>query len=129
RDGAKQILMVDDSAFFRNMLKPLLSAAGYRVTSVADADQALRLRDSGMVFDAIISDIEMPGMDGFEFARAVRHDGVWRDTPLLALSAHTSPHDFARGRDVGFNDYVAKFDRDALLASLEEHVARQGEAA
>lgn len=124
RNGARQVLMVDDSSFFRNMLKPLLSAAGYAVTTVATADDALKLREKGAQFDAIISDIEMPGMDGFEFASVVRREGGWRDVPLLALSAHTSPRDFARGRDVGFDDYVAKFDRDALLASLQEHLER-----
>ncbi len=124
RDATRQVLMVDDSSFFRNMLKPLLTAAGYAVTSVATADEALQLRAKGMHFDAIISDIEMPGMDGFEFASEIRRNGGWRDVPLLALSAHASPRDFARGRDAGFDDYVAKFDRDALLASLNEHLDR-----
>ncbi|MEX1147435.1 MAG: chemotaxis protein CheW [Sphingomonadales bacterium] len=131
-DGAgadRSILMVDDSAFFRNMLKPLLSTAGYKVTSVETAAEAITLRDSGAEFDIIVSDIEMPGIDGFEFARLVREDGNWRDTPLVALSAHARPQDFERGRAVGFNDYVAKFDRDALLASLSSQLTVQGEAA
>ncbi len=129
-NGPRRVLMVDDSAFFRNMLRPLLSAAGYKVTSVETAEEAIRLRDHGEAFDIIISDIEMPGIDGFEFARQVREDGSWKETPLVALSAHTRPQDFARGREVGFNDYVAKFDRDALLESLSSQLlVAQGEAA
>ena len=113
-----RVLLVDDSPFFRNMLRPLLSVAGYEVTTAEDALTALRLRDAGAAFDVIVSDIEMPGMNGFQFAEAVRADARWHDTPLVALSSHTSPSDLDRGREVGFNDYVAKFDKGALLESL-----------
>ena len=125
----RRVLLVDDSAFFRNMLRPLLSAAGYKVTSVEAAEEAIKLRDSGAEFDVIISDIEMPGIDGFEFARKVREDGIWRDTPMVALSGLTRPQDMKRGREAGFNDYVVKYDRDALLTSLSSHLIFEGEAA
>ena len=120
--SAKSVLLVDDSAFFRNLLVPLLSVNGYNVTTTETADGALRLRESGARFDIIVSDIEMPGMDGFAFAEAVRNDHRWRDTPMVALSSHATEQDFARGRAVGFNDYVAKFDRDGLVQSLTHSV-------
>jgi two-component system chemotaxis sensor kinase CheA len=123
-----RVLLVDDSPFFRNLLTPLLSVAGYEVTSVESADKALLLRDSGSTFDVIISDIEMPGMNGFEFAEAVRHDGPWSTLPLVALSSHASEQDFERGREVGFTDYVAKFDRDALLQTLAQTLSTKGAA-
>ena len=85
-----------------------------------DAEHALALRESGQAFDVIISDIEMPGMSGFDFAEALKKNERWRDTPLVALSSHSSPKDIARGRKVGFDDYVAKFDRDALLQTLSD---------
>jgi two-component system chemotaxis sensor kinase CheA len=118
--GGRRILLVDDSPFFRNLLLPLLSVAGYEVTSVESANEALELREKGKDFDAIISDIEMPGMDGFEFARTVKNEGRWQQTPMLALSSHTSKKDLDRGREVGFHDYVAKLDREGLLQSLNE---------
>ncbi len=126
--GQKRILLVDDSPFFRNLLTPLLAVAGYDVTTVESADKALALRDAGSSFDLIISDIEMPGMSGFDFAEAVRGDGRWQDTPLVALSSHATEQDFERGRAVGFNDYVAKFDRDALLQTLQQTLAAGGAA-
>jgi two-component system chemotaxis sensor kinase CheA len=70
------------------------------------------------MFDAIVTDIEMPEMDGFGFARAVREGGPWRDLPLVALTGRVEPADVERGRAAGFTDHLAKYDRDAVLASL-----------
>jgi two-component system chemotaxis sensor kinase CheA len=126
---APRVLLVDDSPFFRNLLTPLLSVAGYEVISVESADRALSLREQGNEFDVIISDIEMPGMNGFEFATACRSDIRWMSTPMVALSSHATEKDFERGRQVGFNDYVAKFDRDALLQTLSQTIAASKGAA
>ncbi len=116
----RSILLVDDSPFFRNLLTPLLKVAGYDVTTADSGDSALALRESGNSFDVIVSDIEMPGMTGFDFAQRIRDGGPWQETPLVALSSHTKPADLQKGRQVGFDDYVTKLDRDALLQSLSE---------
>ncbi|WP_028879160.1 chemotaxis protein CheW [Terasakiella pusilla] len=118
--GGPRILLVDDSPFFRNLLTPVLSVAGYKVSTAENAKKALELRSAGREFDAIVSDIEMPEMNGFEFAEAVRSDTRWQYVPMIALSSHATEQDFERGREVGFNDYCAKFDRDALLQTLME---------
>src|SRR6266849_10563486 len=124
----KRLLLVDDSPFFRNMLSPLLSSAGYQVTTAESGDHALRLCEAGEDFDIIVSDIEMPGMNGFEFATVVRNDSRWQGTPLVALSSHATQKDIARGRAAGFRDYVAKFDRDGLLTTLSEAINDRGAA-
>ncbi len=116
----KRVLLVDDSPFFRNLLAPLLSVAGYEVTTAENADKALAFYEAGEDFDVIISDIEMPGMNGFQFAEAVKSSIRWQKTPMVALSSHASTKDLDRGRAVGFDDYVAKFDRDALLQTLHD---------
>ncbi|HAX91518.1 MAG TPA: hybrid sensor histidine kinase/response regulator [Rhodospirillaceae bacterium] len=116
-----RVLLVDDSPFFRNLLTPLLSVAGYTVTTADNPAQALKMREEGEDFDVIVSDIEMPGMNGFDFASSVRKDGgKWSDVPFIALSSHATPRDIERGRQAGFTDYVAKFNREALLASLQQ---------
>jgi two-component system chemotaxis sensor kinase CheA len=115
-----RLLLIDDSPFFRHLVVPALSAAGFDVTAVESPAEALRLRDAGVAFEALISDIEMPEMDGLSFARNVRASGGWMRLPLVALSSRAEPEDVARGREAGFTDYVAKYDRDALLSSLRE---------
>jgi two-component system chemotaxis sensor kinase CheA len=114
------ILVVEDSAFFRNLLVPSLTAAGFKVSAAASAAEALRLRESGRMFSAIVSDIEMPDMDGLAFARAVRASGTWASLPMIALSSHADPGQVEAGRDAGFTDYVAKIQRDQIIESLRQ---------
>ncbi|GHF22488.1 hypothetical protein GCM10017044_16020 [Kordiimonas sediminis] len=123
------VLLVDDSDFFRNMLRPVLSVAGFSVRTVSTPAAALGLRDEGFDFDLIISDIEMPEMNGYEFAKEVRSGGAWENTPMIALSSLATEKDIKRGRDAGFNDYVAKFDKETLLRSISQQLKIQGDAA
>lgn len=126
---ARSVLLVDDSAFFRNMLAPVLKAAGYQVRLATNAQEGLLALRSGQEFDAILTDIEMPDMNGFEFAETVRSDDRLSDTPIIALSSMISPAAIERGRQAGFHDYVAKFDRPGLIAALKEQTAEIGRAA
>ena len=125
----KKVLLVDDSSFFRAIVRPMLTMAGYEVQEVKNATDALALRDEGVTFDVIISDIEMPGMNGFEFVTEAKRHDTWRDVPIVALSAHGTTADLERGRAAGFDDYVAKFDREGLVQVVNEIVSCKGEAA
>jgi two-component system, chemotaxis family, sensor kinase CheA len=122
-DKTRRVLVVEDSDFFRQLLTPILGAAGYRVTAAPSAAEALRLRENGTMFDVIVSDIAMPDMDGLDFARTVRAGGAWAALPMIALSARAEPRDIEAGREAGFTDYVAKFQREALIASLQQCLA------
>src|SRR5499426_169691 len=125
----RTLLFVDDSAFFRNMLGPVLRAAGYDVTAVGGAEDALALIKKGHRFDMIVSDIEMPGMNGFDLAEAVRGDPRSAGIPIIALSSITSPAAVERGRQAGFHDFVAKFDRQGLIAALKDSTIEFNQAA
>ena len=115
----QHVLLVDDSSFFRNMLTPLLNVSGYQVTTVENASEGLKLCEAeGVNFDIIVSDIEMPGMSGFEFVETLRKSERWAHTPIIALSSHATTVDLDRGRKAGFSEHVAKFDREALLSTL-----------
>jgi two-component system chemotaxis sensor kinase CheA len=123
----KKILLVDDSPFFRDMLTPLLSVAGYDVTSLDSPIEALKICEQGHDFDLIVSDIEMPEMDGFEFAEKVKSGSAWNDVPMVALTSHTAPEDLDRGKGVGFSKYIPKFDRDTLLTTLSQTLSEAKE--
>src|SRR6202163_2429166 len=126
---AQSVLLVDDSAFFRNMLAPVLKAAGYRVRVAPNAQEGLTALRSGQVFDVVLTDIEMPDMNGFEFAETIRADQHLSTMPIIALSSMVSPAAIERGRLAGFHDYVAKFDRPGLIAALKEQTAETKRAA
>ena len=78
----------------------------------------MRLREAGRSFDAIVSDIDMPDMDGLAFARAVRVGGAWSKVPMIALTARAETRDADAGRAAGFSDYVTKSRREDLIEAL-----------
>ena len=127
--SAQSVLLVDDSAFFRNMLAPVLKAAGYRVRVAPNAQEGLTALRSGQTFDVVLTDIEMPDMNGFEFAETIRADQHLSAMPIIALSSLVSPAAIERGKLAGFHDYVAKFDRPGLIAALKEQTAGLDRAA
>jgi two-component system chemotaxis sensor kinase CheA len=126
---ARSVLLVDDSAFFRNMLAPVLKAAGYKVRVAVNAQEGLAALRSSHTFDVVLTDIEMPDMNGFEFAETIRADNNLSTMPIIALSSLVSPAAIERGRQAGFHDYVAKFDRPGLIAALKEQTAETRKAA
>jgi two-component system, chemotaxis family, sensor kinase CheA len=126
---ARSVLLVDDSAFFRNMLAPVLKAAGYKVRVAVNAQEGLTALRSGHNYDVVLTDIEMPDMNGFEFAETIRADNNLSTMPIIALSSLVSPAAIERGRQAGFHDYVAKFDRPGLIAALKEQTAETRNAA
>jgi two-component system chemotaxis sensor kinase CheA len=121
----RRLLVVEDSDFFRHMLVPALSAEGFEVTAASSAAEALRLRDAGLDVDVIVSDIDMPDMDGLAFAREVRAGGAWAALPMIALTGRDGPADAARGREAGFTDYCRKFERDLLISAIKHCLEEQ----
>jgi two-component system, chemotaxis family, sensor kinase CheA len=126
--NARAVLLIDDSAFFRNMLAPVLKAAGYEVTTATGGEEAVALLQKGRRFDVVLTDIDMPGMSGFDFAEQLRRDPHTADLPVIGLSSMISQEFIERGREVGFHDYVAKFDRQGLIAALKEQTAEAAAA-
>ena len=112
---AKTILTVDDSRTMRDMLLMTLSEAGYQVAQAEDGVEGLaRLKDGCP--DAIITDINMPKLDGYGFIQGVRNDAQYRATPILVLSTESSTEKKARARDAGATGWIVKpFQAETLL--------------
>ncbi len=118
------ILIVEDDTSTREMVVFLLADEGYRVLSAKHAIAALTLLE-GTRPDLIISDVNMPGMDGFEFCRQVRAQTELSQTPFLFLSARAQRTDIRRGMGLGADDYLTKpFAAEELLSAIEIRLAR-----
>jgi two-component system chemotaxis sensor kinase CheA len=116
----RRLLVVDDSATIRALEKSILEAAGYDVVVAADGQEAWQLLlESGA--DLVVSDVEMPRMDGFSLTETIRASRQFRDLPVVLVTAMESEADKARGLAVGANAYRVKsaFDQTDLLATIE----------
>jgi len=124
------VLVVDDDARLRSLLRNFLSAQGYRVSVAANAATARRLMQ-GLTFDAMIVDVMMPGETGLSFVQDLRSPS--RDTtdhvPVLMLSALSETKDRIAGLSSGSDDYLAKpFEPEELLLRLKNLLRRNGPA-
>jgi two-component system sensor histidine kinase/response regulator len=118
------ILVVEDDTSTREMIVFLLTGVGYHVLSAKHAGAALNLLESTTP-DLIISDVNMPGIDGFEFCRQVRAQTELSQIPFLFLSARAQRTDIRRGMGLGADDYLTKpFETEDLLSAIEIRLAR-----
>lgn len=118
---AKRVLLADDSVTTRTLEKSILESAGYEVITAPDGQQAFKLLlERGA--DIVVSDVEMPNMDGFSLTEAIRGNPRFRDLPVVLLTALASDADRARGLASGASAYLVKtaFDQDNLLKTLKQ---------
>ncbi|MBF0521087.1 MAG: hybrid sensor histidine kinase/response regulator [Nitrospirae bacterium] len=114
------ILMAEDSITTRTQMKRILEGAGYEVTACVDGLDALnKLRTAE--FDAVISDIQMPNMDGLTLTENIRMDTKYRELPVILVTTMSSDEDMKRGIEVGANAYITKpaFDKQVFLETLK----------
>ncbi|GJD45890.1 Sensor histidine kinase RcsC [Methylobacterium cerastii] len=115
------LLLVDDSAFFRDMLSPVLKAAGYRVVTAPGAEEALAMLQADPRIGVVVTDLEMPGRNGFDLVGAMRGgDARTAGLPVIGLTGTIGAEAVERARTLAISDLVAKFDRSGLVAALAE---------
>ncbi|HND51601.1 MAG TPA: hybrid sensor histidine kinase/response regulator, partial [Pirellulaceae bacterium] len=121
RRGAKRILVVDDSITVREVQRQLLQGRGYDVTTAVDGVDGWH-ELQGNDFDLVISDINMPRMNGFDFVRAIKADDRFRRIPVIIVSYKDQPGDREQGLDAGANYYLTKssFHDESLLEAVAE---------
>ncbi|HEY4369344.1 MAG TPA: response regulator [Steroidobacteraceae bacterium] len=114
-----RILAVDDSPSMREMVRIALLAAGFDVKAAVDGQDALaQARASD--FDLVLSDVNMPGMDGIMLIKALRAEAAYRLTPILMLTTESSPDKKRAGREAGATGWIVKpFDPKQLVATMQ----------
>lgn len=126
--AGRLVLAVDDEPAIRKLLELTLAAADFAVLSFGHPRDALEELHNGLHPDVILSDVTMPGMNGFEFCEAVRELPGLQGVPFLFLTAlHERAH-MRRGMSLGADDYLTKpFDRHELVGAVEGRIARFAE--
>ncbi len=104
---AKKILVADDIAMNRELMRDVLETRGYEVMEARDGGEAIREAYSGKP-DLILLDIDMPVLDGFAVAKRLRQDKYFRETPIIAITGLSSQEDRERAYDAGFNSFLRK---------------------
>jgi len=115
----KKILLVEDASFFRQLVRRYLEADGHRVTTAEDGRIGLECLNENR-FDLVVSDLEMPVMDGWTFMKNVRENSSYPNIPSVALTALESDEDRERAKASGFDQYEVKIDREHFLTTVAE---------
>ena len=105
---SKHILIVDDSKTVRNLVAFIMKKEGFTITTAEDGLDGLEKLYAAEHVDLIISDINMPRMDGFTFIKTVREQEAYRDLPIVVLSTEGQEHDIQQGLSLGANLYMVK---------------------
>ncbi|MFP4347775.1 MAG: chemotaxis protein CheW [Desulfococcaceae bacterium] len=116
-EGKCRVLLVDDTPFFRMVEGEYLRSAGYGVITARDGESALTVLENEPV-DAVILDIVMPGMDGWDTIRAIRADERWRRLPVMAVTSLEERDLVKKGMEAGFDAWELKLDKARLLEKL-----------
>ncbi|MGH3258885.1 MAG: hybrid sensor histidine kinase/response regulator [Streptosporangiaceae bacterium] len=121
-----RILVVEDSFTVRELQRSILETAGYQVVTARDGAEALRVVGRDPLITLVITDLEMPELDGLELTRAIRADPARSSLPVVIVTSHGSEEDQRKGIAAGADAYMAKrtFDQQALLATVERLVGR-----
>ena len=127
---SRKILLVEDTAFFRKAIRIVLEKSGFEVHSANDGQDAIDiLNRQDTIFDMVISDIEMPRMNGFQLASTIRNHPVHSHLPLLAVSSRADRQYVIDGKKAGFDIYLEKLKPELLLSSIAELLDRNKGAA
>lgn len=117
------ILIAEDSNFFRTQVKNYMTESGYDV--LAGEDGALTwelLQEHADEVTMVVTDIEMPNMNGLELTETIRRDPRFKDLPIIALTTLAGDEDIAKGKAVGIDEYHIKLDKEKLMASVHHYV-------
>ncbi|MEN8188291.1 MAG: chemotaxis protein CheW [Thermodesulfobacteriota bacterium] len=119
------ILIAEDSNFFRNQVKGYMVESGYSVIEGEDGQIAWEmLQEHADEISIVVTDIEMPNMNGFELTETIKKDPRYKHLPVIALTTLAGEEDVARGKAVGVDEYHIKLDKERLMACVHDYMKR-----
>ena len=121
-DRHASILVVEDSPFFLNQVVSFLSEIGYTPLTATDGEEGLDVLNREKV-DIVLTDIEMPNMNGLEMTRRIRADERFKNLPIIAVTTLAGDAAEKEGLDAGINDYLVKLDREKIIACVKKYLA------
>ena len=120
---ARHILVVEDSPFFNRQICGFVTDVGYKAFSAGDGIEGLALLEREKI-DLILTDIEMPNMDGLTFTTRVRADARWAGLPIIAVTSLSGEAAEKRGLKAGVNEYMVKLDREKIIQTINRYLTR-----
>ncbi len=122
-EGEKIILFAEDSAFFRNQVKGFIEEDGFKVIEAEDGLIAWEiLKERVDEIDLVVTDLEMPNVDGFELTQRIKTDPRYSHLSVIALTSLAGGADIERGKAVGIDEYEIKLDREKLMAIIKKYI-------
>ncbi len=119
------ILIAEDSNFFRNQVKGYMTESGYNVLEGADGAIAWDLlQKHADEISMVVTDIEMPNMNGFELTEIIRKNPIYNKIPIIALTTLAAEEDIAKGKAVGIDEYHIKLDKEKLMTCVHDYIKR-----
>jgi two-component system chemotaxis response regulator CheY len=126
-DSTAAILIVDDSPTMRRMIRQALTEGGFQVIEAASGSEGLaRLQEQAHAVQAILTDVNMPQMDGLSFVRAIRQEGRFSRIPILVLTTESAADVKAKGKEAGATGWIVKPFRPEELRKVVAHVLDHG---
>jgi len=122
REGPRKILICEDSFTTRELERSIFEAAGYEVETAVDGAAGLTKLKEGLAVDAVVTDVQMPNMTGFELTRAVKNDAQLASIPVIIVTSLERDEEKAEGIEAGADAYITKsvFNQDTLLDTVEQ---------
>jgi two-component system chemotaxis sensor kinase CheA len=119
------LLFAEDSAFFRNQVKGFLEDEGFKVIAAEDGAKAWNiLQELGNAIEGVVTDLEMPVLDGFELTKKIKTSSKFSHLPVIALTSLASEADIKKGKEAGIDSYEIKLDREQLVNVVKSYVLK-----
>ncbi len=120
-----KILFAEDSPFFRNMTIPFMEQAGFEVFAVDSGEAALDFLKQNKAVDLVVTDIEMPGISGFELTALIKKDPLLKHLPVYGFTSTVNEKLIDQAKKSGFMDYIEKTNRSQLITAIRSQVTKQ----